>query len=108
MNRSPQEVSIRPATIDDLPSLTEIHNHYVVHSHSTFDVRPFRPEERVEWFHGHSDGKRYRLLAAVNAEGTVRGYVGTGRFRSKEAYDTTVEASVELRPDARGQGIGTL
>src|SRR5439155_4817422 len=58
--------------------------------------------------HGHSDGKKYRLLAAVNEEGTVRGYVGTGRFRSKEAYDTTVEASIELRPGATGQGIGTL
>jgi len=37
------EYSIRPATVDDLPSITEIQNHYILHTHITFDVRPHNP-----------------------------------------------------------------
>jgi|SRR5665213_1028556 len=87
-------VTIRSASIDDLPSLTEIHNHYVIHTHIAFDVQPYSPEQREPWFHDHSDGKRYRLLVACDSQASVLGYLGTGRFRNKAAYDTTVEASV--------------
>jgi phosphinothricin acetyltransferase len=87
-------VTVRSALIDDLPSLTEIHNHYVVNTHITFDVQPYGPGHRVPWFHDHSDGKRYRLLVACDSHASVLGYACTGRFRSKPAYDTTVEVSV--------------
>jgi phosphinothricin acetyltransferase len=102
------DITVRPATLEDLPSITEIHNYYVVNTHIVFDVRPYRPEERVSWFNDHSDGKRYRVLVACDAQGAVVGYSCTGRHRSKDAYDTTVEASVACRPDGVGRGIGTL
>jgi phosphinothricin acetyltransferase len=102
------ELKARPATIEDLPSMTEIYNHYIVNTHIIFDVRPYRPEERVQWFHEHSDGKRYRLLVACDSQGGVLGYACTGRHRTKDAYDTTVEASISCRPDSVGGGVGTL
>ena len=98
--------TVRLATLHDLPAITEIHNYYVVNTHVTFDVRPYRPEERVMWFHDHSDGKRYQLWVAANSRGEVLGYAGTGRHRAKEAYDTTVEASIGCRPDSVGKGLG--
>jgi phosphinothricin acetyltransferase len=101
-------VTVRPASPEDLPSLTEIQNHYVTHTHITFDLRPFTPEQRVPWFHEHSDGRRSRLLVACDSQDGVLGYACTGRHRTKEAYDTTVEASVFCRPEAAGRGIGTL
>ena len=101
-------VTVRSASIDDLPSLTEIHNYYVVNTHITFDVEPSSPEQRVPWFHDHCDGKRFRLLVACDSQTGVLGYACTGRFRSKAAYDTTVETSVACRPDAVGRGLGTL
>jgi phosphinothricin acetyltransferase len=101
-------VSVRPASIDDLASLTEIHNHYIVNTHITFDVQPYTPEQRVPWFNDHCDGKRYRLLVACDSRGEILGYACTGRFRTKAAYDTTVEASVGCRPDAVGRGLGRL
>jgi len=101
-------VTVRPASIDDLPSLTEIHNYYVINTHITFDVEPYRPEQRVSWFNDHSDGKRYRLVVAFDSAAGVLGYASTGRFRSKAAYDTTVEASVACRPEAAGRGLGKL
>ena len=100
-------LTIRPATLQDLPGITEIHNHYIVNTHITFDVQPYRPEQRVPWFHEHSDDKRYRLLVACDAQNHVLGYACTGRHRSKEAYDTTVEASIGCRPEAVGRGVGT-
>jgi phosphinothricin acetyltransferase len=102
------DVTVRPASIEDLPGITEIHNYYIVNTHITFDVRPYRPEERVAWFNDHSSGNRYRLLVACDSRLGVLGYTCTGRHRTKDAYDTTVEASIGCRPDAVGKGLGTL
>ena len=101
-------VAVRPATLDDLPGITEIQNHYIVNTHITFDIHPYVPEQRVSWFHDHADGRRYRLFVACDAQGDVLGYACTGRHRSKEAYDTTVESSVGCTPDSTGRGLGTL
>ena len=98
---------IKPASLADLPRLTEIHNYYVQNTHITFDVRTFVPEQRVPWFHDHSDGRRHRMLVAEQAEIGILGYAATGPFRTKEAYETTVEVSVACSPDAIGKGIGT-
>ena len=102
------DMTVRPATIEDLPGITEIHNHYIVNTHITFDVQPYRPEHRMTWFHEHSDNKRYRLLVACDSQSSVLGYACTGRHRTKEAYDTTVEASIGCRPDSVGRGLGTM
>ena len=33
-------MKIRPALAEDVPRLLEIYNHYVEHTHSTFDLEP--------------------------------------------------------------------
>ena len=101
------DILIRPGLRTDLPQLTEIHNHYVLNTHITFDVEPYKPEQRVGWFETHSDGHRYRLLVAEERRAGVIGYACTGPFRPKAAYDTTVEISVACRADAAGKGIGS-
>jgi phosphinothricin acetyltransferase len=105
---NPAIIKTRPAVVADLPRLTEIHNHYVVNTPITFDLEPFTPEQRMPWFHEHSDGRRYRLIVAVDSEAGVVGYAASGRFRPKAAYDTTVELSVACHPEATGKGIGKL
>lgn len=97
---------IRPASIDDLPAITAIHNYYVQNTHITFDVQPFAPEHRVAWFHHHCDGRRHRTLVAED-ERRILGYAATGAFRTKEAYETTVEISIACTPDSTAKGIGT-
>lgn len=101
-------VLIRAARIEDLPAITEIHNHYIIHTHITFDVQPNQPEDRVTWFHEHSDGGRYQMFVACDSEGSVLGYACTGRHRAKAAYDTTVESSIACGPESIGRGIGAL
>lgn len=101
-------VTVRPASLDDLPALTAIRNHYIVHTHITFDTEPYDHANCVPWFEEHSDGKRYRTFVASDAFGRVLGYAATGRFRPKPAYETTVEASIACLPEATGKGIGSL
>jgi phosphinothricin acetyltransferase len=101
-------VTVRAASLDDLSSLTEIYNYYVINTPITFDLQPYTAEQRLPWFTEHSDGKRYRLLVACDSRAGVLGYACTGRFRPKEAYVTTVEASVYCRPEVVGRSLGTL
>ncbi len=97
---------IRPASPDDLTRLTDIYNHYVTTSAITFDLDPYGPDEARVWYERHTTGPGHRLLVAEGAEG-VAGYAGTGPFRAKRAYDTTVETTIYVAPEATGQGIGT-
>jgi phosphinothricin acetyltransferase len=46
------------------------------------------------------------LLVAID-EGRLVGYASTSRWRPKAAYDTTVESTVYVHPDAVGRGVGT-
>jgi phosphinothricin acetyltransferase len=101
------DYAVRSATLDDLSALTDIYNHYVVHTSITFDLQTFTPAARREWFDDHAGTGPYRLLVATDSEGGCLGYASSSRWRSKPAYNTTVEASVYCRPDAVGRGCGT-
>ena len=100
------EMIIRPATRADLPRLTEIYNYYVINTPITFDLEPFTVEARTPWFDEHSDRGRHRLMVAVE-DGNVIGYASSSRFRTKAAYNPTVESSIYCAPEATGRGIGS-
>jgi phosphinothricin acetyltransferase len=97
---------IRAATKIDLPRLTEIYNHYVIHTPVTFDIEPYTIERRAAWFEQFGSAGRHRLLVAEGGSGIV-GYAGTTRFRPKAAYDSTVETSIYCAPDAIHKGTGS-
>jgi len=100
--------AVRDAAPEDLPALTGIYNHYILHTPITFDVTPFTVEQRRAWFDEHAATGRHRLMVATDDDGSIAGYATTSRWRPKAAYDTTVESSVYCRHDARGKGIGRL
>jgi len=100
-------VTIRAGREDDLPALTQIYNHFVEHTHITFDLEPFTVESRREWFGHYAATGRHRLLVAETDDGDVVGYATSGRFRDKPAYAPSVETTVYCAPDAAGHGIGS-
>src|SRR5437016_10333264 len=104
------DVTTRPALLSDLPRLVEIYNHYILNTAITFNTQPFTLEGFAGWFQEHSDGKRHRLVVAVDdgSEGRLIGYAGTARFRPKEAYETTVETTIYCSPESTQRGVGTL
>jgi len=96
---------IRPATDADLPRLTHIYNYYVVNSHVTFDLETVTLEERREWFSQFAPKGPHRLFVAEES-GIVAGYAGSFRFRTRCAYEGTIETTVYCAPEAVGGGIG--
>jgi phosphinothricin acetyltransferase len=99
------EIEIRAASHADVPRLTEIYNHYVVHTPVTFDLEPYSVDRRLIWFAQFALQGRYRLLVAER-EGRIIGYAGTTRFRAKAAYDSTVETTIYCAPEWVRRGVG--
>jgi phosphinothricin acetyltransferase len=100
-------VLIRPAARDDLTALNEIYNHYVRATHVTFDVEPWSLARREEWFEHYGPAGRHRVFVAATDAGAVAGYASSSPYRPKPAYDTSVEVSAYLAPEATGHGAGT-
>ncbi|MFM9707016.1 GNAT family N-acetyltransferase [Streptomyces galilaeus] len=103
------EVQVRPGTEGDLEALTDLYNHYVRETPITFDTAIFTPEERRPWLLSHPEDGLYRLMVATDTDSQeILGYATSSPFRAKQAYATSVEVTVYLRPDAGGRGVGTL
>jgi len=98
-------MSIRPARLDDLPRLGAIYGHYVEHSAATFDLEPRDEAALRAWFDAYPGGP-HRLVVLETDEG-IQGYASSGRFKTRPAYDISVEISVYLAPDARGHRYGS-
>ena len=95
---------IRPATTADLPAITEIYAEAVATGTASFEVvAPDQGEMEHRFARVSSGGFPY--LVAERA-GTVLGYGYVSAYRERPAYRHTVENSVYLAVDARGQGIG--
>jgi phosphinothricin acetyltransferase len=92
-------------TSADVSRVNTIYNHYIEHSHITFDIDPWLMERRMEWFEARRDDERYPLLVAVDS-GAVAGGAWAGPYRPKPAYYRSVETTVVVDPAAIGKGFG--
>lgn len=99
------DVTIRTARRDDLPALLNIYNHYVLNTAVTFDIEPRTLDQRSDWFAQFSVTGRYRCFVAARGD-RAAGWACSARFKEKAAYETTVETSIYLAPDAAGRGVG--
>jgi phosphinothricin acetyltransferase len=97
--------TVRAAGESDLGAIVEIYNHYVRETAVTFDIEPFSTLTRRPWFDGFANSGRHRLLVAEE-EGLVVGYACSHPFRTKAAYDTSIETTIYLAHDHTGQGLG--
>ncbi|WP_213879578.1 GNAT family N-acetyltransferase [Pseudomonas sp. dw_358] len=98
-------VILRNAQPEDLPAIRDIYNDAVLNTTSIWNEKQVDLANRRAWFDArHLQG--YPILVAVDADGTVVGYASFGDWRAFEGYRYTVEHSVYVRSDQRGQGIG--
>lgn len=95
---------IRPAHINDLPALVDIYNFEVVNGTATFDTEPVTIETRRAWFDAHNHDNHPLWVAEI--DGRVVGYVSLSTFNPKAAYAGSVELSLYVHQDFRGQGVG--
>ena len=97
-------MQVRQATDADVPEIQAIYAHHVLTGTGTFEEEPPSVEEMLERFHKVVDSG-YVWLAAADATG-VLGYGYYTPFRDRSAYRFTVEDSIYVREDVRGQGVG--
>jgi len=105
-SRSQTGTNIRTAELADLAELVRIYNHYVENTAVTFDTMAYTPDARRTWLNSFRHEGPYRLLVAEN-DGHLLGYASSSRFKSRPAYNTSVETSIYLQPEVQGNGIGT-
>jgi phosphinothricin acetyltransferase len=102
---STPHTQIRHAVQDDLVTLTNIYNHYVINTAITFDLQPFTPATRRPWLDKFHPGSAHQCLV-IEVNGRLAGYASSAQLRPKAAYDTSVECSIYLDPAMTGQGHG--
>jgi L-amino acid N-acyltransferase YncA len=95
---------IRSATEADLPFVTGIYTHAVLHGTATFELIPPDLAEMTRRFRALMDGGFPYLVASL--DGRVVGYAYAGPYRPRPAYRFTVENSVYLDPSIHRRGIG--
>jgi L-amino acid N-acyltransferase YncA len=98
-------MDIRLARAADAEALRAIYNTEVSGSTVTFDIAPRTPADQRAWIENHQGV--HPALVAVDGT-TVAGFGSLSPFRDRAAYSTTVEDSVYVAGDRRGQGVGRL
>ncbi len=95
---------IRPSTEQDLPAITRIYGHHVLHGTGTFETTPPTLEDMTA---RRADvlGKGLPWLV-VEDGGQVLGYAYGNWFKPRPAYRFSVEDSIYLAPEAAGKGLG--
>lgn len=96
-------LTIRKATVADLPSITEIYNEAILNTTSTFDTEVKTLDDRKVWFTNRDEN--FPVIVAER-EKQIVGYAALNKWSERKAYDVTAEISVYIHPDSRKQGIG--
>ena len=96
-------LSIRPATLADIPVITRIYGHAVRHGTASFELEPPDEAEMTRRMRALIDGGYPYLVAQNDA---VVGYAYAGAYRARPAYRFSVENSIYVAPDAHRRGIG--
>ena len=97
-------MEIRDAVESDLPGLLAIYNDVIATSTAIYSDVAVTLEDRRQWWRTRLE-QGHPVLVAVDQSG-VLGYSTFGDFRPWPGYRFTVEHSVHVRADCRGQGIG--
>jgi L-amino acid N-acyltransferase len=98
-------MDVRDARESDLPGLLDIYNEVIATSTAVYSYTPVTLDDRVQWWKARV-ARGFPVLVATDSSG-VLGFSTFGDFRSWPGYRHTVEHSVHVRADMRGQGVGS-
>ena len=99
--------TIRASQPLDLPAITAIYRHHVLHGTGTFEIEP---PSMADMSARRQDvlSKQLPWLVAQGDDGSIVGYAYANWFKPRPAFRFSAEDSVYVAESARGQGIGKL
>jgi len=94
------------ATLQDIPQILEIVNHYIANDSCIYDIDPRTIEKQIEWFENQMI-QQYPVIVAKQDD-QVLGFASYSQYRPKVGYRFSMEHSIYLHPAFGQKGIGTL
>lgn len=98
---------VRDAQYPDLPAIRDIYNEAALNTTAIWNEQAVDLGNRQAWFSARQS-QGYPVLVIVDANENVLGYASFGDWRPFDGYRHTVEHSVYVRSDQRGNGLGPL
>jgi phosphinothricin acetyltransferase len=98
-------MQIRDAVQADFEQITTIYNEVLTHTTAIYNDRPATVEERISWWRSRT-AQGFPVLVATD-RALIAGFATFGDFRAWPGYRFTVEGTVHIHSDSRGQGVGT-
>jgi L-amino acid N-acyltransferase YncA len=95
---------IRPSTDADIPAITAIYAHHVLHGTGTFETTP-PTEQDMTARRADVLSKGLPYLVIEDASG-VLGFAYCNWFKPRPAYRFSAEDSIYLAPVTQGKGLG--
>ena len=90
-----------------MPAISVLYSDFVKNSMASFETEAPGPEEMTNrWSRIIADELPY--FVAVDGQGKILGYAYAMLYRSRPAYQYTVEDSVYVSREAQGRGMGRL
>ena len=88
-------------------AILDILNDAIVSSTALYDYVP-RPLESMRTWFAAKQAEGFPVIGAVDGQGRLLGFASYGVWRAFPAYKYSVEHSVYVHRDARGQGLATV
>lgn len=99
-------ITLRPCVeAEHAPAILAIFNDAIAHSTALYEYQPRTLQTMQAWFAAKQAGG-FPVVGAFDATGELLGFASWGSFRAFPAFKYTVEHSVYVHPDHRGQGLG--
>jgi phosphinothricin acetyltransferase len=95
---------IRPARVKDIPAITQIYRDVILNTTAVYAYEPYTLENRQTWYEDRV--KQGFPVFVAEQDNQVIGFSTYGSFRSSPAYLYSVENTIHVHPEFRGQGIG--
>lgn len=86
-------------------AILDIFNHAILHSTAFYDYTPWDASAMVAWFATKRAGN-FPVLGLEDEQGRLLGFATYGAFRTRAANKYSVEHSVYVHHQHRGQGLG--
>lgn len=87
--------------------ILDIYNDAILNTTALYDYKPWTMETMRVWFENKRQ-HNFPVIGLVDDNGRLMGFGSYGQFRIRPAYKYTIENSLYVHRDFRGQGLGKI